>query len=148
MAEPAPELAIAGICRELFARGRRFALVGGLAVSVRAEVRFTRDVDLAVHVLDDADAEQLVYDLRLIGYTAVASVEHDTRHRRCGACRRETIPVSGSSDSYEAIELPASRPKVHGRACAGECAPNSSGSHYDLPPRAHENSRVHPSLTV
>jgi hypothetical protein len=42
-------------------RGKRFALVGGLAVSVRAEVRFTRDVDLAVAVSSDAEAESLVH---------------------------------------------------------------------------------------
>jgi hypothetical protein len=81
MAEPAPELALTAICRELAALGRRFALVGGLAVSVRAEVRFTRDVDLAVQVEDDADAETLIYQLRSVGYTPVASVEHDTRDR-------------------------------------------------------------------
>jgi hypothetical protein len=51
-------------------------LVGGLAVSVRAEVRFTRDVDIAVAVADDAEAESLTYELRLAGYTAVASVEN------------------------------------------------------------------------
>jgi hypothetical protein len=45
MTDPAPERALAAIARELTERGRRFALVGGLAVSVRAEVRFTRDVD-------------------------------------------------------------------------------------------------------
>jgi hypothetical protein len=44
-------------------------------------VRFTRDVDIAVAVADDAEAESLTYELRLAGYTAVASVEHETRHR-------------------------------------------------------------------
>jgi hypothetical protein len=81
MAEPAPELALAAICRELVRLGRRFALVEGLAVSVRAEVRFTRDVDIAVSVADDSDAESRTYELRLAGYTAVASVEHESRHR-------------------------------------------------------------------
>jgi len=81
MAEPAPELALAAICRELVRLGRRFALVGGLAVSVRAEVRFTRDVDIVVSVADDSEAESLTYELRLAGYSAVASVEHETRHR-------------------------------------------------------------------
>ena len=81
MAEPAPELALAAICRELVRLGHRFALVGGLAVSVRAEVRFTRDVDLVVAVADDSAAESLAYELRSAGYTAVASVEHETRHR-------------------------------------------------------------------
>jgi len=58
MAEPAPELALAAICGELVRLGRRFALVGGLAVSVRAEVRFTRDVDIVVLVADDPDARR------------------------------------------------------------------------------------------
>jgi hypothetical protein len=81
MVDPAPQLALAAICAELERANRRFALVGGLAVSVRAEVRFTRDVDLAVCVNDDADAEALVYHLRVAGYSPLASVEHSTRHR-------------------------------------------------------------------
>lgn len=81
MAEPAPELALAEICRELVRLGRRFALVGGIAVSVRAEVRFTRDVDIVVPVADDLEAEALTYQLRSAGYSAIATVEHETRHR-------------------------------------------------------------------
>lgn len=53
MTEPAPEPALAAICRELVRLGRRFAWVDGLAVSVRAEVRFTRGVDIAAAVADD-----------------------------------------------------------------------------------------------
>lgn len=81
MAEPAPQHALAAICAELERAGRRFALVEGLAVSVRAEVRFTRDVDLVVCVNDDADAEALIYQLRAGGYSPLASVEHETRQR-------------------------------------------------------------------
>lgn len=81
MAEPAPQVALAAICSELRRCRRRFALVGGLAISVRAEVRFTRDVDLAVCVEDDADAEALVYQLRAAGYVPLASVEHETLQR-------------------------------------------------------------------
>ncbi len=81
MTEPVPEFAVRAICKELTDRRRAFALVGGLAVSVRAEIRFTRDIDLAVGVIDDADAEALVYELRAAGYAPVASVEHETRHR-------------------------------------------------------------------
>jgi len=40
-----------------------WALVGGLAVSVRTEPRFTRDLDLAVAVADDRAAEDLVHRL-------------------------------------------------------------------------------------
>src|SRR5215210_7635126 len=45
-----------------------FALIGGLAVSVRTEPRFTRDADLAVAVADDVEAETLIDRLRGSGY--------------------------------------------------------------------------------
>jgi hypothetical protein len=48
------------IVADLAATSHARALVGGLAVSVRTEPRFTRDADLAVAVTDDADAEALV----------------------------------------------------------------------------------------
>ena len=76
-----PETTLATIARELRARGIRFALVGGLAVSLRAEVRFTRDVDLAIVAKDDAEVEALVRDLARGGFVPVAVVEHDQRHR-------------------------------------------------------------------
>jgi len=56
--------------------GSHAALVGGLAVSARAEPRFTRDVDLAVYVRSDHDAEQLVRALLERGYGVLAQVEH------------------------------------------------------------------------
>ena len=77
----AVELALAAAASELVAAGKRFALVGGLAVSVRAEVRFTRDVDFAVAVADDREAEALAFELRNHGYSVAASVEHDARGR-------------------------------------------------------------------
>lgn len=48
---------VAGV---LHARSVAFALVGGLAVSVRTEPRFTRDADLAVAVDDDEGAQTVV----------------------------------------------------------------------------------------
>jgi hypothetical protein len=53
------ERALAAAVSDFAAEGKRLALVGGLAVSVRAEVRFTRDVDLAVGVVDDGEAESV-----------------------------------------------------------------------------------------
>ncbi len=44
----------------------RFAVVGGFAVSVRVEPRFTHDIDVAVAVQTDAEAEALVQRLQLI----------------------------------------------------------------------------------
>lgn len=61
-----------------------YALVGGFAVAVRAEPRFTRDVDLAVSVTGDAQAESLVSMFRGHGYQVLAVVEH--RSLRRGIC--------------------------------------------------------------
>lgn len=55
--------------------GVSWALVGGLAVSARAMPRTTRDIDVAVSVRDDADAESLVFRLSGIGYRSVAVAE-------------------------------------------------------------------------
>jgi len=73
--------ALASVTGHLARLGRRYALVGGLAVSVRAEPRLTRDLDLAVAVEDDPDAEMLVRALVAEGYRTTAVVEHDTRGR-------------------------------------------------------------------
>ena len=69
--------ALRQVLSDLQAEKRSFALVGGIGVSVRAEVRFTRDVDLAVAVESDADAEKLINALRSCGYRAVATVEQE-----------------------------------------------------------------------
>jgi len=58
MNDPTPEDALRDIALRLQAMGVRFALVGGLAVSIRGEARFTRDVDLALIADTDADAER------------------------------------------------------------------------------------------
>lgn len=57
------------------------ALIGGLAVSTRAEPRLTRDGDLAVAVADDAEAERVVFELGAHGYRVTALVEHVTQGR-------------------------------------------------------------------
>jgi len=69
--------ALAAVASDLTALERRFALVGGLAVSARAEVRFTRDVDLAVASTGDEDAEQLVHAMTTRGYQVRATVEQE-----------------------------------------------------------------------
>jgi hypothetical protein len=58
-----------------------FALVGGLAVSARAEPRLTRDADLAVTATSDSAAEQTVQQLVQRGYLVVATIEHDVTGR-------------------------------------------------------------------
>jgi len=75
------ETMIGAVSADLRALGRRFALVGGLAVSARTEPRFTRDLDLVVSVDDDAAAEQLVRDLTARGYEMLALVEQEATGR-------------------------------------------------------------------
>jgi predicted nucleotidyltransferase len=58
-----------------------YALVGGLAVSARAEPRLTRDVDLAIKVADDAGAEHVIRQLIGRGYKVKATVEQVTTGR-------------------------------------------------------------------
>lgn len=58
-----------------------WALVGGLAVSVRTEPRFTRDVDLAISVSDDRASEALILRLHTAGFRVLATVEQETTHR-------------------------------------------------------------------
>ncbi len=48
--------------------GLRWALIGGLAVSIRGEPRTTRDVDVAVAVSGDREAEGVVGDFLSRGY--------------------------------------------------------------------------------
>ena len=69
------------VAAELESSGERFAVVGGLAVSARAEPRLTRDADIAVAVDDDAHAEALVQRLQTRGFTLIAAVEQQATGR-------------------------------------------------------------------
>ena len=60
---------------------KSWALVGGLAVSARTEPRFTRDVDMAVVVKDDEEAESLVNTLLGRGCRLIASLEQEATGR-------------------------------------------------------------------
>ena len=57
------------------------ALIGGLAVSVRVEPRFTRDIDLAVSVGTDEDSEAVVRLLLSNEYKIITSVEQTSENR-------------------------------------------------------------------
>ncbi len=67
--------------KELASAKVRYALVGGLAVSVRTEPRFTRDADLAVAVASDAEAETVIRNLLRSGFRLLASLEQETTGR-------------------------------------------------------------------
>lgn len=59
--------------------GHESALVGGVAVSIRARERFTRDIDLAVAVASDAEAETLAYAMQRHGYVLQMVVEQEAK---------------------------------------------------------------------
>lgn len=58
-----------------------WALIGGLAVSVRAEPRTTRDVDIALSVGDDPGAEEVTRRLVARGYRIDKQMENRTAGR-------------------------------------------------------------------
>jgi predicted nucleotidyltransferase len=73
--------------------GHRWALVGGLAVSARCEPRFTRDIDLAVAVAGDSEAEALVRTLSGAGYRVLAAVEQEAVNRLA------TVRLAGAGET-------------------------------------------------
>jgi hypothetical protein len=83
------ERALREIVAVLETLGHPYALVGGLAVSARAEPRTTRDVDVAIGVADDGDdLRALIHEARGADLAdacqAVASIEERGFHRGRG----------------------------------------------------------------
>jgi hypothetical protein len=79
--------------------GTGYALVGGLAVSVRAEPRLTRDVDFAISIADDSAAEAFVHRLAGIGYTPEGVVENEATGRLA------TVRLSRADDPGSVTDL-------------------------------------------
>jgi hypothetical protein len=73
--------------------GYPWALVGGLAVSARAEPRFTRDVDFAVALKSDREAETLILAIQARGYQIDTILEQESTGRL--ATVRLVAPGSG-----------------------------------------------------
>lgn len=61
------------------ASGYRCALVGGVAVSIRARERFTKDIDFAVAVKSDAEAEALALAFQQAGYQLAQVFENTAK---------------------------------------------------------------------
>jgi hypothetical protein len=77
----------------------RWALVGGLAVSVLAEPRFTRDLDLALAVTGDRQAEAIASSLLGRGYRLQATVE------QTAAGRLATVRLLPPGEQEEGVVL-------------------------------------------
>jgi hypothetical protein len=78
------ESALRRAVADLNAVKARWALVGGLAVSARTIPRFTRDLDFAVAVANDGEAEDVVHRLRSRDYAPVEVLEQDYVKRLSG----------------------------------------------------------------
>ena len=76
-----PTAMLRRVVGDLESDGLDFALVGGLAISIRAEPRLTQDRDFAVSVADDNAAEGVVAGLIRRGYAADMAVEQDVTGR-------------------------------------------------------------------
>ena len=87
------------IAKDLAASGAAYALIGGLAVSTRTEPRFTRDLDLAVAVANDKEAEALVGFLKARGYHINTLVEQEA------AARLATVRLVPSGEPTVIVDL-------------------------------------------
>jgi len=92
---------MASVVQDLQDAGVRFALVGGFAIGVHTEPRFTRDLDFAVAVSSDAEAEQLARTLHGRRYTTFATVEQ----RRTGRLATLRLWTPGDDFSRVAVDL-------------------------------------------
>lgn len=87
--------ALARIDSDLRQYGCRWALIGGLAVAARASpARLTRDVDVAIAVTGDAEAEGIVKHLYRRGYVTETVLEQTATRRL--ATMRLASPASAS----------------------------------------------------
>ena len=124
---------VAGLAR----CGNAFALVGGLAISARAEPRFTRDADLVVSVSDDDAAEQVVRVLLVHGYVLVATVDDDVAGRLATA--RLMSPVAADEELAPAGSSP--RPASSPRSPSDPSRSKSSTASSSPLPRSATYSR-------
>ena len=87
------------IASDLDALNVGWALIGGVAISVRAQPRTTLDLDLAISVANDREAEKLVRSLVAAGY------RHDAFHleHEHGSGRLAMVRISG--DTQVPIDL-------------------------------------------
>lgn len=97
MATPV-ESALRRAVADLNALRLQWALIGGLAVSIRSAPRFTKDLDFAIAVADDSEAEDVVHRLQGRGYHPLEILEQDYVERLSGV-------RLGQNDSDVVVDL-------------------------------------------
>jgi hypothetical protein len=83
MASPV-ESALRRAVADLDALKVRWALIGGLAISIRSVPRFTKDLDFAIAVANDSEAEDVVHQLHGRGYRPAEVLEQEYLKRLSG----------------------------------------------------------------
>lgn len=119
--------ALRRIAEDLDASGHPWCLVGGLAVSARAEPRTTRDVDVIVAVAGDKEAEHILFGLQASGYRLETVIEQVSMGRLATA---RLLP-----------------PDAVGRGALVDLLFASSGIEPEIAAAA-ERRRVLPNLTI
>jgi len=64
------------VSSSLDAQGVRYCIVGGFAVSYRAEPRLTRDIDITLSVTSDEEAEDIIRSISSLGLIAETILEN------------------------------------------------------------------------
>ncbi len=75
------ETFLAHVAKRLDSLGTHWAVIGGIAVSSRSEPRFTRDIDIAISVQSDDEAEKITLDFRQSGMSILAMIEQEAKER-------------------------------------------------------------------
>ena len=70
--------------------GKQFAVVGGIAVSALTAPRSTGDVDIAIAVADDGEAEAVARSFAAAGYRLDSLLEQDATQRLAGVRIHDT----------------------------------------------------------
>lgn len=91
-----------------------WAVVGGLAVSIRLEPRFTRDVDVVAAVADDDAAEALVADLHQRGFTIRLVLEQAA----LGRLATVRLLAPGEPDAGIVVDLLFASSGIESEICA------------------------------
>lgn len=86
---------------DLSATQKPFALVGALAVAVRAVERTTKDIDFAVVVDAENEALALLASLETIGY----QVQFRTRDARTAELRGATLTIASDAEQTVVVDL-------------------------------------------
>jgi hypothetical protein len=81
-----------------------WALVGGLAVSVRARPRTTEDLDVAIAVLGDREAEGVAVSFRNLGYPYLLP-EHALEQQEVGRLATVRFLAPGSEERRVIVDL-------------------------------------------